>query len=491
MLARIIYTFLFIVLNIHSYGQERNSSLSKPNILFIMVDDLRPELGCYDQSHIISPNIDRLAKMGQLFTQAYVNYPVCGPSRATLLSGLYGSRSRFNGWNCSQDDDVPGIVSMPMHFRNNDYRTVSLGKVYNNFDDGKGSWDEIWRAAITTTDWDYQTERGIAIFEERNAERYQNTSPRNNNNLPKRSVAFEKADVSDVTYMDGRIATRAIEKLQEFQLSSQPFFMAVRFHKPHLPFNAPEKYWNLYDSTKIKLPENYYQPDGAPEASMHNFGELRAYYGIPDKGPVPENLAKKLIHGYYACVSYVDAQIGKVVDALESLGLEKNTIIVLWGDHGWQLGEHALWCKHANFRTSLRIPVIFKVPGKKSGILQDGLIESVDIFPTLCELSGLSKPFHLQGRSFASTLDDPTMQGKQAVFSRSNLGGETIITDAYSYTEFFDNKGAFKARMLYDLQADNEENTNIGENPKNQQLINTLSEKLNQHIAERDKIPLK
>lgn len=159
------------------YAQEITTNLSKPNILFIMVDDLRPELGCYGNEQIVSPNIDRLARRGQLFTQAYANYPVCGPSRASILSGLYASRSRFIGWNCSQDQDVPGIVSLPMHFKNNNYRTVSLGKVYNNFEDGKGSWDEVWRPAITTTAWDYQSKEGINIFEKLNTERQKDTSP--------------------------------------------------------------------------------------------------------------------------------------------------------------------------------------------------------------------------------------------------------------------------------------------------------------------------
>ena len=442
------------------HAQNVNRALSKPNVLFIMVDDLRPQLGCYGQQ-IVSPNINRLAKKGQLFTRAYVNYPVCGPSRASVLSGLYASRARFDSWNCSQDKDVPGVISLPMLFRNNNYKTISIGKVYNNFEDGKGSWDEIWRPSVSTTQWDYQTKEGIKIFEKLNSADEENTATRNNKNLPKRGVPFERADVTDVTYEDGRIANRAIENLQQLKNSSAPFFLAVGFNKPHLPFNAPAKYWELYDEKQIKLAQNPSKPKGA------------------------------LIHGYYACVSYVDSQIGRVLNELEDLGLDNNTIVVLWGDHGWQLGEHGLWGKGVNYKNALQIPLIFKVPGKKSEVRQDGLVESVDIYPTICDLVGLTKPFHLQGRSFVPLLDHLEAGGKAAVYSRTNSGGETIITKTHSYTEFFDQQGTLIARMLYDLQVNPAENNNIAERVENKELVADLSEKLNSHMIERDSILLK
>ncbi|MEX2568182.1 MAG: sulfatase [Cyclobacteriaceae bacterium] len=473
-----------------SHGQDINPTLKQPNILFIMVDDLRPELGCYGQSHIQSPNIDRLASMGQLFTQAYVNYPVCGPTRAILLSGLYGSPNRFNGWNCSQDKDVPGLVSLPMHFKNNHYTTVSLGKVYNNFEDGKGSWDEIWRPATSTTAWDYQSKDGISIFENLNRERRLDTRPRNNQNLPKRGLAFENPEIEDVAYEDGRIATKAMEKLQEFKVTGEAFFLAVGFKKPHLPFNAPKKYWDLYDKEEIHLPDNHYPPKNAPKESLHNFGELRAYSNIPNDGPFSEELSRDLIHGYYACVSYVDAQVGRVLEELENLGLEENTIVVLWGDHGWQLGEHELWCKHANFITSNRIPLIFKIPGKLSNVKQEALVETVDIYPTLCELAGLNPPLHVQGKSFVPLLDNPEAEGKKALFSRSNLGGETILTKTHSYTEFYDKEGQLKANMLFDLRNDPEENENVVDRPQNQEIIANMSEMLRNHMVDRNTISL-
>lgn len=488
---KILAILILLISNVCLHAQNANQGSSKPNVLFIMVDDLRPQLGCYGQQQIVSPNIDRLAKMGQLFTQAYVNYPVCGPTRASLLSGLYASRTRFNSWNCAQDEDVPGILSLPMHFRNNYYKTISVGKVYNNFEDGKGSWNEIWRPSVSTTLWDYQTKEGIKIFEELNSANQENTTVRNNKNLPKRGLPFERADVSDMTYEDGRIANRAIENLQELKNSNDAFFLAVGFNKPHLPFNAPNKYWELYDEIEIKLAQNPYPPKNAPKLSTPDFGELRAYYGIPENGTLSDSLARKLIHGYYACISYVDAQIGRVLNELENLGLENNTIVILWGDHGWQLGEHGLWGKGVNYQNSLQTPLILKVPGIKKDVRQNGLIESVDIYPTLCDLAGLTKPFHLQGKSFFPLLNNPEMDGKEVIYSRTGLEGETIITNTHSYTEFFDQQGKLKARMLYDRRVNKSENYNIAELPENKQLTIDLSKKLNSHLIDRDKILLK
>jgi iduronate 2-sulfatase len=462
----------------------------KPNILFIAVDDLRPELGCYGKSYIKSPNIDRLAKAGIVFTNAYANYPVCGPSRASMLSGIYPTSSRYNKWNCSQDMDVPGVVSLPMHFRNNNYQTVSLGKVYNNFEDGKGSWDKNWRSPITTTLWDYQSKEGIQIFEELNKDRFEDISVRNNSNLPKPGLPYENPDVPDITYKDGRIANRAIEELQRFQNNTEPFFLAVGFHKPHLPFNAPKKYWDIYNEEDIHLPSNTFFSKGAPDAAMFNWSELRSYYGIPKNGALSDSLAKNLIHGYFACVSYVDAQIGKVLDALEDLGLADNTIIILWGDHGWFLGEHGFWCKHSNFERAAHAPLILKVPWKNQGVRTEALVEFVDVYPTICELAGLSQPFHLQGNSFVPLVDDHNQPWKEEIYYRKS--GETILTKTHAYTEWINYEtGQTHARMLYDHRSDPEENINIAEDPGNMKMIQIFHEKLHKHISLRDRLVIK
>ena len=449
-----------------------------PNVLFIAVDDLRPELGCYGQSQIQSPNIDKLAQSGLTFNRAYCNIPVCGASRASILSGIRPNRNRFLNFACWLDDDVPGTVSLPMHFKNNGYYTVSLGKIYHHITDGKGSWSETpW---FPQGDW-----QGWQAY----------ILPESHRQIEPRATAggingpsFESPDAPDHVYPDGMIAEEAVRKLQNFKNSGHPFFLAVGFLKPHLPFNAPKKYWDLYDFDKIELPEYMKKPKDAPDESMHNFGELRNYTDVPDQGPLEEEFMRKLIQGYYACVSYTDAQIGKVLKELERLGMAENTIVILWGDHGWHLGEHGLWCKHCNFEKVLHTPVILRAPGQPKNIKTDALIEYVDIYPTLCELAGLKAPFHLQGKSFAPLAENPDLPWKKEVYCRW-IKGETIVTQSHTYTEWFSNSaGEATARMLYNLQDDPEETVNISEKVENKMLVQQLSEKLKKHISERDRI---
>jgi len=456
----------------------KSQNQKKPNVLFIAVDDLRPELGCYGQTQIHSPNIDKLAESGLTFNRAYCNIPVCGATRASILSGIRPNRNRFVNFDCWQDKEVPGVVSLPMHFKNNGYTTISLGKVYHHITDGKGSWSETpwfpqgdWKGwqAYVLPESHQQIETGAAV---------------GGINGP----SFESPEAPDHIYPDGMIAAEAILQLQNFKNTEQPFFLAVGFLKPHLPFNAPKKYWDLYDFDKIELPENMQKPKDAPDECMHNFGELRNYTDVPDQGPMEKEFMRKLIHGYYACVSYTDAQIGKVLDELERLGLAENTIVILWGDHGWNLGDHGLWCKHCNFEKVLHTPVILRVPQKPKNLKTDALIEYVDIYPSVCELAGLSKPFHLQGKSFAPLTENPKLPWKEEVYSRW-IRGETIVTKTHTYTEWLsDTDGKTYSRMLYDLQSDPEETVNISEIAKNKILVQQLSEKLKKHISERDKI---
>lgn len=448
------------------------SAQEKPNVLFIAVDDLRPELGSFGQSHIKSPHIDKLSESGLTFNRSYCNIPVCGASRASILSGIRPNRHRFLNYNCSQDKDVPGVVSLPMHFKNNGYKTISLGKIYHHAADGKGSWDKVWSPKGKTKSWrDYVTDLNIRL----------DTGNRT------RGFPYEKANVPDEAYKDGKIAVQAIEELKSFRKNKEPFFLAVGFLKPHLPFNEPARYWDMYDEKEIKLADNPYKPKNAPQQSMHTFGELRAYNSIPPTGPVHDSTAYKLVHGYYACVSYTDAQIGKVLTALEDLELDENTIVILWGDHGWNLGDHGLWCKHCNFETALHTPLIIRAPGKKSGIKTDALVEYVDVYPTLCDLTGLSIPFHTQGTSLTPLFANPQQSWKEAVYCRW-IKGETIVTKSHTYTEWFDDSGKSTARMLYDLNNDPHENVNISENPENRSLVKKLSDDLIKHMKERDKL---
>ncbi len=448
----------------------------KPNILFIAVDDLRPELGCYGQEQIKSPNIDKLAESGLIFNRSYCNIPVCGASRASLLSGIRPNRHRFLDYSCWQDEDVQGIVSLPMHFKNNGYQAISLGKIYHHSTDGKGSWSETpW---MPKGDW-----KGWQAYVL--PESFEQIKPRakgNGINGP----SFESPDAPDHIYPDGMIAEEAIRRLDNFKKSGEPFFLAVGFLKPHLPFNAPKKYWDLYDFDEIKLPENMQKPKDAPDECMHTFGELRNYTDVPNSGPLEKEFMRKLIHGYYACVSYTDTQIGKVLDELEQLGLAENTIVILWGDHGWHLGEHNLWCKHCNFKKVLHTPLILKAPGKMKNIETNALVEYVDIYPSLCELAGLPKPIHLQGKSFVPLTENPNQPWKEEVYCRW-IRGETVVTQTHTYTEWFDDKtGKVSARMLYNLKNDPEETVNVSEEKENNNLVEVLSEKLKNHISKRD-----
>jgi arylsulfatase A-like enzyme len=445
---------------------DARASKEKPNVLFIAVDDLRPELGCYGETHIHSPNIDRLAAEGTRFDRSYCNIPVCGASRASLMTGLRPARNRFLHYYTWADEDAPGITTLPGHFRNNGYYTISNGKVFHHDRDAEDSWDEIWHPRSSSNSW-----RDYAILENI----LRDTSDRF------RGPPFERAALPDTAYKDGKIASKAVKDLQRLKDAGEPFFLAAGFLKPHLPFNAPEKYWIPYDG-KVKLPYNNYPPENAPRESLHNFGELRAYSGIPEQGPVSDEMALELIQGYYACVSYTDAQIGKILDELARLELEQSTIVILWGDHGWNLREHGLWCKHCNFETSLHTPLILKVPGKKQVGSTAEIVEYVDIYPTLCELTGLELPGHLEGASFADLLFDPGATSDGVAVSQW-FAGITTIRGSYFYTEWIDTSDSAYSRMLYDHAEDPDENVNISEEAAHQELIRSLSEEMRRSRA--------
>jgi arylsulfatase A-like enzyme len=286
--------------------------------------------------------------------------------------------------------------------------------------------------------------------------------------------------VPDSFYADGKTADKAIEVLGE--VKDKPFFIAVGFLKPHLPFVAPKKYYDLYKPSDLHLARNPFPPKDCPEHALAHWGELRAYKGMPKSGPIPDAQALELIHGYYAAASYTDAQIGRVVGELDRLGLRDNTVIVLWGDHGWQLGEHGEWCKHTNFEIATRSPLIFSAPGQKhAGAKTDNFAEFVDIYPTLCELCGLPAPDGLEGASLAPVMNDPKREWKKAAFSqfpRKGFMGHSMRTDRYRYTEWAKAGEEPAARELYDHQTDLDENVNIANLPENKALVEQLSKML-------------
>lgn len=441
-------------------GNEKTILPDKPNILFIAVDDLRPELGCFGNTIIRSPNIDRLASQSVLFRRAYCNVPVSGASRASLLTGTRPTSYRFLNFDTWADRDYPEAITLPAYFRKNGYYSVGLSKVFHNMGDGKDAWDEEWRPTAQGTWRNYAMTQNLTIDAESS-----------------RGMPFECADVSDTVYYDGKTAQKAIRYIRKFGKTDKPFFLAVGFLKPHLPFNAPKKYWDLYDPAQIGTAENPDPPSDVPRQAIHNWSELRNYYSIPEKGPLSDSAANKLRHGYYACVSYTDAQIGLLLDELGAAGLAENTIVVLWGDHGWNLGEHGLWCKHCNFNTSLNAPLIIKVPGLTKGSESGSITEYIDIYPTLCELAGLALPEHLEGTSLLKRLKKPDIyEADNAVCKFNN--GITLVGERYLYTEWFNKNDSVVARMLYDHSVDPGENFNIAETKGMQNQVNKLSVKL-------------
>ena len=317
--------------------------MNKMNVLFIAVDDLRPQLGCYGQNFVQSPNIDQLAAEGVLFERAYCQQAVCAPSRSSVLSGCRPDTTTIYDLQTPLRSVMPDVLSLPQHFKQHGYETRSIGKIYHHRSDDLQGWTA--EPYVSTGDWKgrgYLTDEAMEVIERTDALLTAEGSTRRG-----LGPAFEAADVPDNAYHDGKDADQAIKTLNE--LRDQPFFLAVGFHKPHLPFNAPKSHWDRYDREALPLALNTSAPENVTEYSLTEFGELRGYFGMPKEGPIPEDLARTLVHGYCACVSYMDAQVGRVLDEVERLGLKDNTVVILWGDHGWKLGEHGSWCKHTNF----------------------------------------------------------------------------------------------------------------------------------------------
>tara|TARA_R110000868_G_scaffold103161_1_gene284152 strand:+ start:2110 stop:3525 length:1416 start_codon:yes stop_codon:yes gene_type:complete len=437
-------------------GVKTNDTISenkKPNILFIAVDDLRPELNFYGANHIKSPNLDNLAQQSLVFNRAYCNVPVCGASRASLMTGARPTRKRFIDAHTKKNEDYSKAISLPMLLKQNGYTTISNGKIYHYNKDDASAWDEMWQPDKL---WGYALPESQAIRE--------NT---------KRGLPFEIAKVHDSVYRDGKLALKVIKDLNKLKESNQPFFLTMGLAKPHLPFTAPKKYWDLYDRDAIELPESYIQPKTTPKQAFHKYGELRNYENIPKKGDLPDDLAKELIHGYYACVSYIDAQIGLVLDELQRLELDEDTIVILWGDHGWNLGDHKLWCKHVTFETALRTPLIIKVPGKTKGEKTEAITEYIDVYPSLAELVGLEAPKTVEGKSFVPIINGESSNKDWAVSKFKDA--VTLIKGDLFYTEWTKDDGIAYARMLFNHKTDPLELDNLAEKPENKELVNELS----------------
>lgn len=455
----------------------------KLNVLFIAVDDLRPELGCYGNPRIKSPNIDRLAARGLTFNRAYCQQALCSPSRTSLLTGRRPDTTKVYNLETNFRDEFPDWVTLPQLFKQNGYVSLGLSKIYHGALDDARSWSQPhWVPGGPP-----YGEAGQKVLQARIKERKAAGQKARWRQDGIKGPPWEAPECADNELPDGRTTDKAVALLRENQ--AQPFFLAVGYLKPHLPFVAPKKYWDLYSEKDMKLAVNPFAPTNSPNYAAQEWGELRAYVGMPKAGPLSDAQARQMIHGYYAAVSFTDAQVGRLLEELDKLNLREKTIVILWGDHGWQLGDHGLWCKHTNFEEATRAPLIISVPGQKhAGQRTDALVEFVDIYPSLAELCGLPRPEGLEGLSFKPLLEDPKRQWKAASFSQyprtttehGKIMGHTMRTERYRLTEWKAAQGGFVEYELYDYQSDPQGNNNVATRPDQAARVKELAAQLKQ-----------
>lgn len=417
------------------------------NVLFIAVDDFRPEIGAYGVEEIRTPNIDALAQEGMLFSRAYAQMAVCGPSRTSLLTGLRPDGAGVTDNQTHFRSTVPGVVTLPQWFKQNGYQTQGICKVFHGGLDDSESWT---RPAL------------------------KGSGPPAPLGPDGKVLAFAAVDRPDSDFGDYKCADHAIQSINE--LRDVPFFIAVGFNKPHLPFLAPTRFYDLYDRETLSEAVNGFRALDAPSFAFGDMRELRrnAYYSqIPPTGPFDEALRRGLKHGYYAAASFVDAQVGRILAELEAAGLSQNTLVVLWGDHGYHLGEQADWGKDTNFEVGTRVPVIFRGPGVPMNASSSALVELVDLYPTIAQLAGLPMPsdeqrggYPFQGDNLVPLIQDPSLQSRRGAFSqwlRKGWDGRSIRTDRYRFTEW--TRLNNKVYELYDHEDDPLETVNQASNP--------------------------
>jgi len=510
MKSKIVFS-LVIVCCLLNLSNSSAQSKSKPNVLFIAIDDLKPILGCYGDKMIKTPNIDRIAKNGTIFFANYCQQAVCGPTRASIMTGKRPDYTKIWDLKTKMRDMNPDILSIPQYFISQGYSTQGVGKVYDircvDIDIDKPSWSVPY----------YKTDKNL--YSKQTGEpannQFQNPATKE---LVKKSLqeayakglkgeaattdalvrvkpSVESVDLPDDAYTDGVHAKMAKNILIGLSKKNEPFFLAVGFSKPHLPFVSPKKYWDLYDREKMPLAPFQQSTENAVPIAYHNVGELRAYTDIDPINTFTDQKSglslsvekqKELIHGYYAAVSYTDAQLGIVLNALDSLGLTNNTIIVLWGDHGWHLGDHNLWCKHSNFENAARAPLIISAPGLAASSVKSQT-EFVDIFPTLCDLANLKIPANLDGKSLVPAMkkpatvikeysvsqyprSGPASESERLGYADAEFMGYSIRTAQYRYTIWMKdrwrtsqvfNKDLIVGTELYDYQKDPLEKINV------------------------------
>ncbi|MCK5369849.1 MAG: sulfatase [Cyclobacteriaceae bacterium] len=494
---------------------KSNKTKLPPNVLFIAVDDMKPVLGCYGEATTLTPHMDKLADRGTVFLNNHCQQALCGPTRASLLLGMYPDQTRIWDFSRKFRDIHPDVVTLPQHFRNNGYTTIGIGKIfdYRNVDDYEDSlsWSE--------TSFPHTGKDAIQFFDKKNGplvghfyqsqlvkQRFAELQPEaekegiNPVHLLHKHIkpATECLEMPDDAYIDGVFAEKAIIDLIHLSKEDKPFFLAVGFHRPHLPFTAPKKYWDLYERDEIEISAIQTKAENDVDYAYMTSGHLRSYsdeegnfiYDTLKKGgTLTEEQQLKLIHGYKAAVSYIDAQVGKILDKLKELQLEDNTIIVLWGDHGFHLGDHNMWGKHSNFEQATRAPLIFSVP-EQNAYKTTMPTEFVDIYPTLCELSGLELPDHLAGESLVELIQGNQVRQDQYAISQYMRGdkmGYSIRDNRYRYVEWIEeglhvnpNADMKKVadRQFFDYEKDSLETVNYADSEEYKDVQEKLTQQL-------------
>ncbi|MFD2256811.1 sulfatase [Luteolibacter algae] len=514
-----------------------SAAAEKPNILFIAIDDLRPELGCYGSPIAITPNLDKLASQGLLFNRAYCQEAICSPSRASIMTGARPDKIGIIENYTYFRDSNPDIVTLPQQFRNNGYETVYVGKVFHGkYTDEEKSWSRQPAAKAVKSKFPiipggYALPENRKIVAENRKALLEKYGPDNIGGLTSNGPAYESADVPDYSYTDGQSPLIAIETLKDHlqKKPDQPLFLALGFSKPHLHFIAPKKYWDLYDPETIPLAEHSSAPKDGAATGLHASFELRVRDGIPKKGDIDPQLSRTLKHAYLACVSYIDAQVGLMLDALDETGQRDNTIVIVWSDHGWHLGDMGIWGKATNYEIATRVPLILQLPDMKNaaGKKTEALTELIDMYPTLCDLAGIPKPAHLDGKSLVPLLENPEAEIKDFALSQypnpalrewaanplapamretffgplieqveeriiaqmgdkwdrdlfeNHLMGYSLRTDRYRYIEWRDHRDPDAEALfteLYDHESDPAETKNVAS--ANPDIVSELSKKL-------------
>jgi len=464
------------------------SQAGRLNVILITIDDLRPELGCYGVGAVRSPHIDRLAAEGTAFGRAYCAQGVCNPSRVSILTGLRPDSHHVADNETHFRHYLPSILTLPQAFAKGGYLNAGLGKVFHGILPDPPSWN---RFAAPPDDLPvYMSRETRARQARREAAARKQGYSQAWINAYLRGPATESSDTADRAHWDGALADLAVAMLRDLKIG-QPFFLGVGFTKPHLPYVAPKRYWDLYERAAIPLAPDRRPPRGAPSFTVNNLTELACheeFIGVrtPPEGGIDDESARLLKHGYYACISFVDAQVGRILDALDALGLRDRTIVALLGDNGYKLGEHGSWGKLTNYETDVRVPLIISCPGQKHpGTSTSALVEMVDLYPTLCELAGVELPHPVEGTSMVPLFDDPARPWKRAAFSQYARGftnrflGRTMRTDRFRLIEWRDRiDGPLVAVELYDHATDPGEDVNVAGDPANAEIVAVLSAEL-------------